>query len=34
LGYSPKVSLREGVAITAKWYRENAQFVPATTEHR
>lgn len=29
LGYAPKVSLREGLAITAKWYRENAQFARA-----
>lgn len=29
LGYRPKVSLREGLAITAKWYRENAHLAPA-----
>jgi nucleoside-diphosphate-sugar epimerase len=34
LGYAPKVSLREGLAITAKWYRENAQFAPGATVGR
>lgn len=28
LGYKPRVSLREGLAVTAKWYRENARFAP------
>jgi len=31
LGYAPKVSLREGLAITAKWYRENAELAPVAT---
>jgi nucleoside-diphosphate-sugar epimerase len=34
LGYAPKVSLREGLAITAKWYRENAQLAPVATAGR
>jgi nucleoside-diphosphate-sugar epimerase len=29
LGYVPRVSLREGLAITVKWYRENAHLAPA-----
>ncbi|HYL45487.1 MAG TPA: NAD-dependent epimerase/dehydratase family protein [Candidatus Limnocylindrales bacterium] len=29
LGYAPKISLREGLAITTKWYRENARLAPA-----
>jgi nucleoside-diphosphate-sugar epimerase len=29
LGYAPQISLREGLAITVKWYRENAHFAPA-----
>jgi len=28
LGYRPKVSLREGLAITTKWYRENVRLAP------
>jgi nucleoside-diphosphate-sugar epimerase len=34
LGYAPKVSLREGLAITAKWYRENARLAPAAMAGR
>ena len=30
LGYAPKHTLREGLAITTKWYRENAHLAPAT----
>ena len=30
LGYAPKYSLREGLAITTKWYRENTHLAPAT----
>ena len=29
LGYEPKVSLREGLSITAKWYDENSHLAPA-----
>jgi nucleoside-diphosphate-sugar epimerase len=29
LGYAPKFLLREGVAITTKWYRDNAHLAPA-----
>jgi nucleoside-diphosphate-sugar epimerase len=29
LGYKPKYSLREGLAITAKWYNENSESAPA-----
>jgi nucleoside-diphosphate-sugar epimerase len=29
LGFSPRVSLREGLAITVDWYRENAHLAPA-----
>jgi UDP-glucose 4-epimerase len=29
LGYRPRFSLRDGLAITAKWYRENSQLAPA-----
>jgi nucleoside-diphosphate-sugar epimerase len=29
LGYAPRISLREGLAITVKWYRENAHLAPA-----
>lgn len=29
LGYRPRFSLRDGLAITAKWYRENSQLLPA-----
>ncbi len=34
LGYAPKVSLRHGLAITTKWYRENAQLAPVPTGGR
>jgi len=29
LGYSPKILLREGLAITTKWYRDNLHLAPA-----
>ncbi len=29
LGYAPKISLREGLAITTNWYRDNARLAPA-----
>jgi UDP-glucose 4-epimerase len=29
LGYTPRIPLREGLAITAKWYCENAHLAPA-----
>ena len=29
LGYAPKIPLHEGLAITAKWYCENAHLAPA-----
>jgi nucleoside-diphosphate-sugar epimerase len=29
LGYAPRIFLREGLAITAKWYRDNADLAPA-----
>jgi nucleoside-diphosphate-sugar epimerase len=29
LGYTPRIPLREGLAITAKWYRDNAHLAPA-----
>ncbi len=28
LGYAPRIPLREGLAITTKWYRENAHLAP------
>lgn len=28
LGYAPKFSLREGLAITTKWYRDNVRLAP------
>ena len=28
LGYAPRIPLREGLAITAKWYRDNAHLAP------
>ncbi len=31
LGYAPRIPLREGLAITAKWYRDNAHLAPAET---
>lgn len=34
LGYAPRVSLREGLAITAKWYRENARLAPGAPPGR
>ncbi|HXR32556.1 MAG TPA: SDR family NAD(P)-dependent oxidoreductase [Verrucomicrobiae bacterium] len=30
LGYAPRIPLREGLAITTKWYRDNAHLAPAT----
>lgn len=30
LGYTPRVSLSDGIAITAKWYNENVHKIPAT----
>ena len=29
LGYAPRIPLREGLAITTKWYCDNAQLAPA-----
>jgi nucleoside-diphosphate-sugar epimerase len=29
LGYAPKISLREGLAITTNWYRDNLRLAPA-----
>lgn len=34
LGYRPKFSLRDGLAITAKWYDENAYLAPAVMAHK
>jgi nucleoside-diphosphate-sugar epimerase len=30
LGYAPRIPLRDGLAITAKWYSDNAHLAPAT----
>lgn len=30
LGYKPKMTLAEGIQITARWYNENAHKIPAT----
>jgi len=32
LGYRPKVALRDGLAITAKWYEENSDLAPTPRE--
>lgn len=34
LGYRPRVSLREGLAITAKWYDENSHLAPKGQERK
>ena len=34
LGYEPKFSLLQGLAVTAKWYDENAYLAPAITAHK
>ena len=34
LGYSPKVRLQDGLAVTAKWYEENADLAPALREDK
>lgn len=34
LGYTPMVSLQDGLAITAKWYDENSDLVPAPRKEK
>ena len=34
MGYRPRVSLRDGLAITAKWYEENSDLAPTPGEEK